>query len=136
MKPSHVKILPRVVIALAFLVSNVGLPIVLVACPAAERPGMDSSCCQTKTDQHAVRFSAFDTRTCCEKTIAVPPLKFESIELNSTVNTVQKLKIQFGLSALSEIFTNASCIISPDASSGGVHVLPRESYVLTLPLRI
>lgn len=97
---------------------------------------MDSSCCQTKTDQHAVRFSAFDTRTCCEKTIAVPPLKFESIELNSTVNTVQKLKIQFGLSALSEIFTNASCIISPDASSGGVHVLPRESYVLTLPLRI
>ncbi|MGA9364143.1 MAG: hypothetical protein WBW16_07210 [Bacteroidota bacterium] len=136
MKPSHVKILPRVVIALAFLVSNVGLPIVLVACPAAERPGMDSSCCQAQTEQHAVRLSAFDIRTCCEKTIAVPPLKFESIELNSTTSTVQKLRIELGPPTGNLRFTSIRPFVSLDALAGDVLLLPRDSHLLTLPLRI
>ena len=97
---------------------------------------MESSCCPAQTAQHAVRLSAFDTRTCCERTIAVPPLKFESIELKSTTSTVQNLKIEFGPSAGNLSFTSIRPFVSLDVSSGGVLLLPRDSHLLALPLRI
>jgi hypothetical protein len=135
MKPNHRNILLRVVLALAFLISNVGLPIVLVACPVTEKHGIDPSCCQNQTEQHGINLSS-STYNCCEKTVVAPPLRFESIELKSTVSTVQKFKVEFGVSGESVIFTNAGPIASPDPSPGPVLLFAQASYLFTSSLRI
>jgi hypothetical protein len=136
MKPIQDKILLPLVLALMFFISNVGLPIVLVACPVMENRGIEQSCCQDQTNQLAVKLSAFSTSSCCEKTVAAPPLKFESTELKSTVSTAQKFKVEFAFSAESVVFTSTSPIVSLGISSADVLLPARESYLFTSSLRI
>jgi hypothetical protein len=135
MKPNHRNILLRVVLALAFLISNVGLPIVLVACPVTEKYSIDPSCCRNQTEQHGMNLSS-STYNCCEKTVVAPPLRFESIELKSTVSTVQKLKVEYSVSGESVIFASAGSIASRDPSPDPVLLFARDSCLLTSSLRI
>jgi hypothetical protein len=135
MKPRLHNRLISATLSFAFLVSSVGLPAVVLACPAMQKCSVESSCCEVQTNRQTADLSTFASYACCSRTIVASSLRFESTEAKST-NLIHKEKT--GLSnpseaVVSETPTQNPSLILPVVADFSP---PGSSLQLSLPLRI
>ena len=85
-----------VIVLIAFLAANVGVPIVIDACPMFRAPDLRCNLCATPIEKTSTqKLTGADPFPCCKKSLGNAPLKFESSELKPFSNT--HLKFKFGL---------------------------------------
>ena len=136
MKINSKKKLFAIGIVAVFSLSNIGLPVVITACPMMKTNEAAMSCCPVMENQPGTTLKPPFSMSCCAKTLVTAALKFESAELKTTSHMQLKFKVAFNLSPLDSLPAKSSPQSSSSDPLGGTLFPGVETYLFISSLRI
>jgi hypothetical protein len=102
-----------IALAAVFCLFNIGLPIVIAACPMMNSHSGHLACCAEKSSTSGVRFESYKNTSCCTTTFAA---KRNTTEYLKEKNESSVLKYVSTLVLPLRIVDLTSCVVLPSVS--------------------